>query len=156
MNSILQLINMSNVAIVLRNIYKVGPITTFRYVVADMLFDMQYQIDTINTEKLENLTVDSPNKQYGNYYEGTNKFVFKKMFSHLKTDFSQGCFIDFGSGKGKAMFLASELGFKTVIGVEFSLELVEICTKNLDNFKKKSNTKTKFEIIHMDASEFSI
>jgi 16S rRNA G966 N2-methylase RsmD len=141
---------------VLRNIQKVGLVETFRYIFSDMFFDMKYQIDTVNTEKLENLVIDSPNKEYGNYYEGTNKFIFKQMLPYLKINPSQSCFIDFGSGKGKAMFLAGELGFKTVIGVEFSLELVEICQKNLDRFKKKSKTKTKFEIIHLDASEYSI
>jgi hypothetical protein len=40
--------------------------------------------------------------------------------------------------------------------VEFSIELVEICRRNLEIFKAKSRSKTEFEILHMDASEYTI
>lgn len=156
MNSIMQLINTDNIAKVFRNFYKVGPITTIRYIVSDLIFDLKYKIDTINTAQLENLEIDSPNKAYGNYYEGTNAFVFQQVFSRIQIDYSRSCIVDFGSGKGKAMFLAAELGFARVIGVEFSGELVEICRKNLEIFRNKSKSKTDFEIIHMDATEYPI
>jgi len=156
MNSILQLLNANNFARVFRNIIKVGPITTFRYILSDLMFDRRYQIDTINTKQLENLEIDSQNKAQGNYYEGTNAYVFQKMFSRVGLDPSTSCFVDFGSGKGKAMFMAAEKGFGKVIGVEFSIELVEISRRNLEIFKRRSKVKTKFEIIHMDASEYQI
>jgi 16S rRNA G966 N2-methylase RsmD len=153
---LLEIVNLENFKKVLRNIRKVGLVTTVRYVVSDLFFDMRYQIDTINTEQLENLDIDSPNKQYGVYYEGTNAYIFQKMISHVKLDPSQTTFVDFGSGKGKAMFMAAERGFRKVIGVEFSIELVETCRKNLEIFKAKSRSKTEFEILHMDASEYAI
>lgn len=154
--SALEIVNLENFRKVFRNIRKVGLITTFRYIVSDLLFDMKYQIDTINTEQLDNLDIDSPNKAHGVYYEGTNAHIFKKAFSSFKINPPNSCFIDFGSGKGKAMFMAAEMGFGKVIGVEFSIELVEICRKNLEIFKAKSKGKTEFEIIHMDASQYEI
>lgn len=156
MNSIFRLINAANLARVFRNIFKVGPITTLRYVISDLVFDKRYQVDTINTERLDNLDIDSPNRSSGTYYEGINAYVFTKVFSGLDVDVPQSCFVDFGSGKGKAMFLAAEMGFKKVIGIEFSLELVEICTKNLGIFRLKSASKSEFEIIHQDATEYLI
>ena len=54
------------------------------------------------------------------------------------------------------MCLAAEMGFKKVIGIEFSLDLVEICRKNLEIFKQKSASKSEFEVIHMDATEYSL
>jgi len=154
--SVLDIVNLENFRKVFRNIRKVGFITTINYVVSDFLFDMKYKIDTINTEQLENLDIDSPNKQYGVYYEGTNAYIFKNAFSALTVDASNTVFVDFGSGKGKAMFMAAERSFHKVIGVEFSIELVEICRKNLEIFKQKTNTKTEFEIVHMDASQYEI
>lgn len=154
--SLLEIINLENFKKVLRNIRKVGFVTTFRYIAADLLFDMRYQIDTINTAPLEALQIDSPNKAVGNYYEGTNAYIFQKMISRVELDPSKVTFVDFGSGKGKAMFMAAERGFRKVIGVEFSIELVEICRKNLEVFKAKSKSKTEFEILHMDASEYEI
>lgn len=154
--SVLDILNLENFKKVLRNIRKVGPVTTVRYIVSDLLFDWKYKIDTINTEQLENLEIDSQNKSIGNYYEGTNAYIFKKMISRAGVDPSKSCFVDFGSGKGKAMFMAAERGFFKVIGVEFSIELVEINRRNLEIFKTKSKSKTEFEIIHMDASEYQI
>ena len=156
MNSIFRLINIANLARVFRNIFKVGPITTCRYIISDLLFDRRYQIDTINTERLDNLDIDSPNKSSGTYYEGVNAYVFQKVFSGLDVDLSQSCFVDYGSGKGKAMCLAAEMGYKKVIGIEFSLDLVEICKKNLEIFRSKSASKSEFETIHMDAAEYSL
>lgn len=110
--SVLDIVNLENFRKVFRNIRKVGLLTTIRYIVSDLLFDMKYRIDTINTEQLENLDIDSPNKQYGVYYEGTNAYIFKKTFSSFKVDAANSCFVDFGSGKGKAMFMAAERGFR--------------------------------------------
>jgi len=154
--SALDVVNLENFRKVFRNIRKVGLVTTFHYIVSDLLFDMKYKIDTINTEQLENLDIDSPNKAYGVYYEGTNAYIFRNAFSSFNIDASNSCFVDFGSGKGKAMFMAAEKGFRKVIGVEFSIELVEICRRNLEIFKTKSKSKTEFEIIHMDASQYEI
>jgi 16S rRNA G966 N2-methylase RsmD len=156
MTSLMQIMNMENVKKVFRNFSKVGVVTTFRFVISDFLFDFKYKIDTINTEMLEDLEIDSPNKVHGNYYEGTNAYIFKNMFSKVKVDPPNSCFVDFGSGKGKAMFMAAEMGFRKIIGVEFSLELVEVCRKNLEIFKQKSKSKTEFEILHMDATEYKI
>ena len=41
-------------------------------------------------------------------------------------------FIDLGCGKGRALLVAANLGFKQVIGVEFVHELAETAKKNLD------------------------
>ncbi len=154
--SLLEIVNLENFKKVLRNIRKVGLITTVRYITSDLFFDMRYQIDTINTAQLEALQIDSQNKAVGNYYEGTNAYIFQKMISQVRLDPSQSTFVDFGSGKGKAMFMAAERGFRKVIGVEFSIELVETCRKNLEIFKTKSRSRTEFEILHMDASEYEI
>jgi 16S rRNA G966 N2-methylase RsmD len=156
MNSIFRLINIANIARVFRNVFKVGPITTFRYIISDLLFDRRYQIDTINTKRLDDMDIDSPNKASGTYYEGVNAYVFQKVFSGLQIDVSQSCFVDYGSGKGKAMCLAAEMGFKKVIGIEFSLDLVETCKQNIKIFKQKSASKSEFDIIHMDATEYTL
>jgi 16S rRNA G966 N2-methylase RsmD len=151
-----EIVNLENFKKVLRNIRKVGLVTTVRYITSDLFFDMKYRIDTINTAQLDTLQIDSHNKAVGNYYEGTNAYIFQKMISQVELDPSQSTFVDFGSGKGKAMFMAAERGFRKVIGVEFSIELVEVCRENLEIFKTKSKSKTEFEILHMDASEYQI
>ncbi len=141
---------------VFRNIRRAGLVTTLRYVISDLLFDFKYGVETINTKMLDELEIDSPNKIHGRYYEGTNAYVFATMFSLIKLDVANSCFVDFGSGKGKAIILAAEKGFRKVIGVEFSIELVDICRNNIEIFKRKTKSKTEFEIVHMDAAEYEI
>src|SRR5512133_111083 len=154
--SLIQLINFKNIRMAFRNIAKRGLVTTVRLAVSDLLFDLKYQVDTINTIMLDELDIDSPNKAHGRYYEGSNVYIFKSVFSQIRIDAPTSCFIDFGSGKGKAMFLAAEMGFRRVIGVEFSIELVEVCRRNLEIFKRKTRSRTEFEIIHMDAADYEI
>jgi 16S rRNA G966 N2-methylase RsmD len=154
--ALLDLINMRNFKMALRNVAKRGLVTTLRYALSDLFFDLKYQVDTINTVMLDELDIASPNKAHGRYYEGTNVFIFKEVFSQVEVDAPNSCFIDFGSGKGKAMFLAAEMGFRKVIGVEFSRELTDICRRNLEIFRRKSGTKTEFEIVHMDAAAYPI
>ena len=62
MTSLIQIMNLENVKKVFRNFSKVGVVTTFRFVISDFLFDFKYGIDTINTEMLDELEIDSPNK----------------------------------------------------------------------------------------------
>ncbi len=156
MPSLIQIVNLRNARMVLRNISKVGPVATFQYVLSDVLFDMKYGIDTVNTIMLDELDIDSANKVHGRYYEGTNAYVFGQVFSHVKIDPSNSCFIDFGSGKGKAMLLAAEKGFRRVIGVEFSGQLVEVCRRNLETFQHRTKSRTTFEVVQMDAAEYEI
>ncbi len=156
MTSLIQIVNLRNVRMVLRNISKVGLDTTFQYVTSDLFFDFKYGVETINTVMLDELEINSPNKPHGRYYEGTNVYIFRTMFSLVKIDAPNSCFVDFGSGKGKAMLLAAEKGFRKVVGVEFSGELVEICRRNLEIFKRKKKSKTEFEVIHADAAEYDI
>ena len=156
MASLVKLLNIKNIKMVLRNIAKVGLFTTIRFVVSDFIFDYKYGVETINTKMLDELEIDSPNKVHGRYYEGTNAYLFKRMFSQVRVDIPNSCLIDFGSGKGKVMLMAAERGFPRVLGVEFSIELVEICRRNLEIFKRKTKSKTEFEVVHMDAAEYQI
>lgn len=156
MAALIQILNPRNVKMVFRNISKAGLVTTLQYVTSDLFFDFKYGVETINTIMLDELEIDSPNKAHGRYYEGTNAYVFKSMFSQVKIDVPNSYFVDFGSGKGKAMLLAAEKGFRKVIGVEFSGELIDICRKNLEIFKRKTKSKTEFDVIHTDAAEYNI
>ena len=141
---------------VARNILRAGFVETFRYVVSDLVFDYKYGVDTVNTKMLDELNIDSPNKEHGCYYEGTNAYLFQKMFLHINVDIPNSCVVDFGSGKGKLMLLAAEQGFRKVIGVEFSMELVEIGRRNLEIYKQRTKSETKFEVFHMDAADYVI
>jgi SAM-dependent methyltransferase len=66
---------------------------------------------------------------------------FREIMSALRnqlgpaTDFGQFTFIDIGSGKGRALLLASEFGFRRIIGIELLPELDRIARDNVSAFK---------------------
>jgi len=156
MTLLIKLMSFRNIQIVFRNISKYGLIATFQLIFSDLYFDYKYQVETINTKMLDELNIDSPNKSHGRYYEGTNAYRFRRVFSQLRIDLSSTCFVDFGSGKGKLMFLAAEQGVPKVIGVEFSAELVDICKRNMEAYKRRSKSRAEFTIVHMDAVEYNV
>jgi len=57
--------------------------------------------------------------------------VFHEAMGSLPVFLERFTFVDYGSGKGKALLLASEHPFQEVIGVEFARPLQEIAARNL-------------------------
>ena len=90
-----------------------------------------------------------------NQYEPIHYRCLDIMFEHLKPDFEHEVFIDFGSGKGRAVIVAGTYPFRKVIGVELSTELCNVARKNIQ--KAKKNLKcTAIEILQADATQFEV
>ena len=89
-------------------------------------------------------------------YEASNIDHFKNLFSNLDWHYSKSCFVDFGCGKGATLVFASNLGFKKVLGVEFSPELAHIALENMRKFSDQRGGKVDFEIVNIDASQYEI
>ncbi|WP_433972462.1 class I SAM-dependent methyltransferase [Tunturiibacter lichenicola] len=62
-------------------------------------------------------------------------------------------FIDFGCGKGRAALLASELGFREVVGVELNTKLAEIAQTNVTKWNTQGKAKSPIRIVCGDALE---
>jgi SAM-dependent methyltransferase len=62
-------------------------------------------------------------------------------------------FIDFGCGKGRAALLASELGFREVVGVELNAGLAEIARTNVATWTTAGKARCPIRIVCGDALE---
>lgn len=82
--------------------------------------------------------------------------IMSALLAHLPrdTNFSRFTFIDIGSGKGRALLLASEFGFRRIIGVELLPELVEVARENVGQFERRGAHSTT-ELICGDATKFA-
>ena len=129
-------------------------ILIFFHAYVDARFDKKHNVDTAGRVDLENLQIDSVNKERGEYYEPTPLATFKSIMKLLPDALDEFVFVDFGSGKGRALFAAAEFRFKKIIGVEFSPKLCEIAQKNLETFKNKKQSTFNIEILCLDACEF--
>ena len=69
-------------------------------------------------------------------------------------DASAYTFVDFGSGKGRAIFVAAEMPFRRLIGVEFSAGLHAEACRNVETFRFRGRGAGTIEPLHLNAKEF--
>jgi hypothetical protein len=122
----------------------------------DGRFDKKYQIETVGKVDLSNLTINSLNKLDGIYYEPTPERVFHSIMSGLNIDYEKYDFVDYGSGKGRVILMASRYPFRRIVGVEFGSELAKIADDNIVKFKDPKQRCKKIESLCMDAVEYTI
>lgn len=65
-------------------------------------------------------------------------------------------FVDFGSGKGRVLFVASNYNFKRVVGVEISSKLCEIARNNLVVYERKLKRPLQVEIVESNVLRYDI
>jgi SAM-dependent methyltransferase len=91
-------------------------------------FDIERGTDTSGILGLWRFKIDSPNAKHGVQYGTVSENHIKCLLDPLPRS---ATFIDLGCGKGRPLIVASEMGFKNVIGVEFVKDLAEIARNNL-------------------------
>lgn len=98
-------------------------------------FDLAHQVNTDGDVNgwthLSDLEIPSANWIYGRHYAPIEPERFHAILSSLAIRFEDFTFVDFGSGKGRALLLASEYRFQKIVGVEFSPELHRIAEENI-------------------------
>lgn len=80
-------------------------------------------------------------------YQPTEAGLFAEMMNSLDVRFDEFTFVDLGSGKGRTLLMAAELGFRRVIGVELLPELHEVAARNVVHL-------TNVETICLDARDY--
>ncbi len=63
-------------------------------------------------------------------------------------------FVDIGAGMGRAMLLASELPFRSVLGIELNPKLLRIARKNLGYWRKSGRAIAHIRLYSGDAASF--
>ncbi len=124
---------------------------------AERWFDMRYGTDTCARSQLDELTIDSANKEKGRPYEPTRVMPLRRLGPELRKIMpADSVLVDLGCGKGRVLLLASRWGFREVRGIEFARELCEIAEKNIAIYRAKTGVQTRFEVIHADVTLYPI
>lgn len=104
--------------------------------VIDEAWDQAHNVQTTTEQPLVELGVPSDQAVLGNgIYRGVWVELFAEGMKALPSDLSTFTFIDFGSGKGRAMLMASDYPFRAITGVEFAPGLHAIALENIKNFR---------------------
>jgi SAM-dependent methyltransferase len=121
-------------------------------------FDRRFNVDTGQGpgELLNLATVSTPNWRHGIKYEPVNEDIFRQLLDSLAIRHEGFTFIDFGSGKGKALLLAANYPFRKIIGVEYSRHLHQVATRNILSYASPARRCHKIESVCEDAARFSI
>jgi hypothetical protein len=99
-------------------------------------FDTRFGVDTGGLIHPTELALDQPNQIHAVSYRGSDPKYFSDAIASLPIDYAQFVFIDFGSGKGRPLLLATQFPFKHIIGVEFSEELHRIAEENIQTISE--------------------
>ena len=126
------------------------------FIYRDCLFDWKYGVETRSRVSLNDLDIGYDNKKFGRNYSPSDPIIFKKMLSCLKIKHEDFAFIDFGSGKGRVVLMASELPFRRIIGIDFSEKLNEMARNNIAHYKSQTQKCRDLEIIESDAAAYEI
>jgi hypothetical protein len=119
-------------------------------------FDLFYSTDTAGNVSVEELNITSENRNHANPYQATASKLFKKILDALPIRYEDYIFVDFGSGKGRALLLASNYPFKRIIGIEFSQELHRTAVCNVSKYRSRRQRCFRIEPIYMDAVNYKL
>ena len=95
-----------------------------------------------------------PGEQY-HHYVGAGHRDFKRAMKHVKVTAQQDVFLDYGSGKGRALVMAGKYPFKRIIGVEYSAELNQTARENVNRARRKLKCKD-ISVVTADASTWAL
>lgn len=119
----------------------------------DIDYDWEYRVDTTGA------TLSWRTRLLGLFnspYQPIEPELFREMMGALKVDFSQYTFIDIGSGKGRALLLACEYPFRSVVGVELIPELNRIAEENIQKFDTSGTECGPVQSVCADATQFEL
>jgi SAM-dependent methyltransferase len=116
----------------------------------DVEYDWEHRVDTTSANvswkaRLIGLLNSS--------YQPIESDLFQEMLNSLNVDYRNFTFIDIGSGKGRALLMASAHPFRRIVGVELLPELNAIAQANLRKFPKGRSCDS-IEALQGDARDF--
>ena len=124
-------------------------------------FDVQFDVRTSGLVAGRHLKSGHRHDRHATAYYGVAPSVFQALVKRWQRSgpaaaLADTTFIDLGAGMGRALLLASELGFKTVAGVELHPALARIARKNVSLWRAAGRERGAIRIVQGDAVEFAL
>ncbi|MDB5578004.1 MAG: hypothetical protein JWR80_3180 [Bradyrhizobium sp.] len=120
----------------------------------DSAFDAQWGIDTGGIQRLHDLNIDSPSARFGTSHIASDPQEFSAALASIDLPLDSFTFIDLGSGKGRALILASAFPFERIIGIEFAQELNDVAQRNVAYLKERDPRASRIQPLCCDAATY--
>lgn len=117
--------------------------------------DRALGVHTSGNVALSRLRIEGPHRRFGVNYRGTDPEEFARAFARLEIAPADFTFVDLGSGKGRALFFAEQLGFRHIVGVEFARELHEAAEANVARYRAARPGCADFILVNGDATRYT-
>jgi|GEM_PF-2063364 len=114
-------------------------------------FDVKYGVDTSGLVDGRDLHSGHQNDRFITAYFGVppsrliNALELWQRTNQRTT--SQYRFVDVGCGKGRALLLASQFGFRDVFGIELQPDLAQIASENVQRWREQSDVSMELSIL---------
>jgi SAM-dependent methyltransferase len=116
-------------------------------------FDRQYGTDTSGFLYGDDILTGHPAEEHGSPYAGAQPSVVRAALATLPR-IESSTFIDLGCGKGRPMLIASEFGFRDIVGVELSPSLAQAARRNAEVIARRYPARTLIRVEVGDATTF--
>jgi SAM-dependent methyltransferase len=138
-----------------RSLWLRGPINTFKLLLYERYYEKRFNIKTLSIVNLKDLTLAGIDSSENHHYQGASYYILFKVFAVLPLELKNKTIIDYGCGKGRALFVAETCGFKKLIGVDIAKELIKDAKINEIAYTKK-NINSQFIFEFEDATKYLI
>jgi SAM-dependent methyltransferase len=124
-------------------------------------FDIEFGVRTSGLIAGRNLKSGSRADRHNTAYFGVAPSVFHEMIALWRRSKPAGAideytFVDVGAGMGRALLLASEFPFRSVVGVELNPTLAGIARRNVTRWKAAGLARAPIRVACRDAVELKL
>lgn len=122
----------------------------------DRIYDVDTDGDNAGWTYLSDLKIPSPNWIRGHDYAAISPLQFTAALTQVPLPWERLVFLDCGSGKGRALLLASDFPFKRIAGLEFSPQLHAIAQQNIARYHSSDRKCATIETVCCDFLEYPL
>jgi SAM-dependent methyltransferase len=124
-------------------------------------FDAEFGVKTSGLVAGRHLKSGHRHDRHATAYYGIAPSVLRALIERWRKSrpaaaIAETTFVDLGAGMGRAVLLASEIGFKAVLGVELHPALAAVATKNVRIWRAAGRERGPMRIVEADAAEFTL
>jgi hypothetical protein len=124
-------------------------------------FDLEFGVRTSGLVTGRHLATGHRHDRHATAYYAVAPSVFRGIIMRWRrcrplAPLDEFTFVDLGAGLGRALLLASEFPFRSVLGVELNPTLSRIGSRNLASWRQAGRARAPLQIINNDAAEFEL
>ncbi|MGA2537888.1 MAG: class I SAM-dependent methyltransferase [Terracidiphilus sp.] len=124
-------------------------------------FDMEFGVRTSGLIAGRHLITGHRHDRHATAYFGVAPSVFRSLVKRWRrtrpaAPISATTFVDLGAGMGRAVLLASELGFRMAVGVELHPALLRIARENVRLWRTAGRELAPMRMVGADAADFAL